>query len=113
MWVILSKAYISLEMLFRKHLLTNKKVLETYPLYQIIVPKKSIIDFVNHIFSHMMTDEAKHDIVYQNNHEMVSKSHPTHDLEGVYLMHLNKDESDKKHNAYEAFAVAEKDIRTS
>lgn len=70
--------------------------------------QKSIIDFVNHIFSHMMTDQAKHDIVYKNNHEMVSKANPTKDLEGVFLLQLNKNEDDKKHYAYEAFAIAKK-----
>lgn len=68
-----------------------------------------IIDFVNDIFANILMSKEKHDIIYKNNHEMISGStkYLNDGNAGVYLLELNSLEN-KGNVLEEAFVIGQK-----
>ena len=68
----------------------------------------AIIKFINQMFNQILTDEVRHDIVYQQGHEMIPGSQKFNNdpFAGVYLL---KYQTDKKSDSVEeAFVIGNK-----
>lgn len=89
--------------------LEKLKSVDNIPLNINYRSSKPIIDFVNNIFTNILTSPKKHDIIYKNEHEMLSGSTSFNNdpHASVYLLEANSLEG-KRNIRDEAFIVGNK-----